>query len=644
MYRQRQILLLALAGYGAVALAFSWPLPLHLGTHLTGPPGGDTGVYVWNQWVFRHELLDHQRLPFFTDRIFALTSRANLSFHNYTTFQNLLALPLISILGVVATFNVVYLLMTVLTAYATFLLARHVTGKTPESWLAGVLFAWSPFLVARGTGHFSLVAAAPLPIFLLVLLKSDGQEQFRDAVMLGATVWLAASTDVYYAVYCLLMGMAFVIARTVSIERSPRCGRSIAVRWGLDVLILCLTGFIIAIVMGRGWNLTVMARRLTIHSLYTPMIVLTTLLVARVTWGMRASVRLGRDFWRFARFVLGSGIVAATMLSPVLYAAAMRVGTTGLELPKTYWRSSPSGVDALAFLLPNPNHPLAMHAITEWLTSRDYAESVVSLPFVALITMLIGRRCGWSPSRWWLGLTALFGLLSLGPFIHVAGLNTYVPGPWALLRYVPILGLARTPGRSAVVMMLAFAILFASALTAIGIRYPGRRRAILISAALLLFAELLPVPRPLYSAAIPRFYDRIAAAPDDVRLLELPSGVRDGTSNAGNFTARSQFFQTLHGKALVGGYLSRVGARRVGEFRRDDILNALLILSEGGSLSADLTSRLYEVGPAFIRRSKIGFVVIDRDRSTDALREFARRAFRLEYIDGDGSLDLYRPR
>ncbi|HEY7189275.1 MAG TPA: hypothetical protein VH436_22105, partial [Vicinamibacterales bacterium] len=105
----------------------------------------------------------------------------------------------------------------------------------------------------------------------------------------------------------------------------------------------------------------------------------------------------------------------------------------------------------------------------------------------------------------------------------------------------------------------------------------------------------------------------------------------------------SQFFQTLHGKALVGGYLSRVGARRVGEFRRDDVLNALLILSEGGRIPADLESRLREAGPAFIRRSKIGFVVIDRGRSTDALRELARQAFRLEYVDGDGDLELYRP-
>ena len=42
-------------GYVAVAIIFTWPLALHLGTRLTGDPGGDTGVYVWNQWVFQYE-------------------------------------------------------------------------------------------------------------------------------------------------------------------------------------------------------------------------------------------------------------------------------------------------------------------------------------------------------------------------------------------------------------------------------------------------------------------------------------------------------------------------------------------------------------------------------------------------------------
>ena len=84
-----------------LALAFSWPLTLRLGTHLTGPADGDTGVYIWNQWVFQRELLERHRLPLFTTEIFSLTRPANLSLHNYTLFQDLVALPLSRVFDVV---------------------------------------------------------------------------------------------------------------------------------------------------------------------------------------------------------------------------------------------------------------------------------------------------------------------------------------------------------------------------------------------------------------------------------------------------------------------------------------------------------------------------------------------------------------
>src|SRR5262245_12474295 len=90
--------LAVLFGYIAVVCVFTWPLPIRLGSHLTGNPGGDTGVYVWNQWVFRHEaVLRHN--PFTTDQILSLTQRTDLSQHNYTAFLDLLALPLLPIVG-----------------------------------------------------------------------------------------------------------------------------------------------------------------------------------------------------------------------------------------------------------------------------------------------------------------------------------------------------------------------------------------------------------------------------------------------------------------------------------------------------------------------------------------------------------------
>src|SRR5688500_14499701 len=313
----------ALLAFAAVAVLFTWPLAAHLDSRLTGGTGGDTGVYVWNQWVFRHELRDNGNFPYFTETLFGASRPAHLSLHNYTRFQNLIATPLMRAFDVVTTFNLVYLLMTVLTGWGAFLLARRVAGRVPEAWLAGLLFAWSPFMTTRGMGHFSLVAAAPLAIFLLILIRADGHERLRDAVALGATMAWAASTDVYYGIYCLLLGAIFLAARVVSIEPSPRAGHSHAVRWGLDVLILCVGAIAATMAISGGWELRFLGQPLRMRSLYTPMLVLTLLVLVRIGWHFRASFVpvSGGDVWRCTRLTFATGVVGAAVMSPVLFAA-----------------------------------------------------------------------------------------------------------------------------------------------------------------------------------------------------------------------------------------------------------------------------------------------------------------------------------
>src|ERR1051325_1283878 len=118
--------LAVVVGYIIATLVFTWPLATHLSTHLTGDPGGDTGVYVWNQWVFHQEIVEGHN-PLSTGKVLSLTERVDLSQHNYTAFLNLLALPLISPLGVVVAFNVVFLIVCVLNGLTLYGLARRVT-------------------------------------------------------------------------------------------------------------------------------------------------------------------------------------------------------------------------------------------------------------------------------------------------------------------------------------------------------------------------------------------------------------------------------------------------------------------------------------------------------------------------------------
>ena len=65
--------------------------------------------------------------------------------------------------------------------------------------------------------------------------------------------------------------------------------------------------------------------------------------------------------------------------------------------------------------------------------------------------------------------------------------------------------------------------------------------------------------RPV-SAAVPTVNRIIAEDPRPVRVVNLPFGLRDGLTRHGNATAAGQYFQTVHEKQLLGGYVSRAAA------------------------------------------------------------------------------------
>jgi hypothetical protein len=73
------------------------------------------------------------------------------------------------------------------------------------------------------------------------------------------------------------------------------------------------------------------------------------------------------------------------------------------------------------------------------------------------------------------------------------------------------------------------------------------------------------------------------------------------------------------------------------------MVDALIWLSEDRALDESRRRTLIEDGPAFVHRARLGFVVVDRARTPDALRAFAIDAFGLELIDTSGEFELYRP-
>jgi hypothetical protein len=143
---------------------------------------------------------------------------------------------------------------------------------------------------------------------------------------------------------------------------------------------------------------------------------------------------------------------------------------------------------------------------------------------------------------------------------------------------------------------------------------------------------------------VPAVYKLIAATADESgRLLELPTGVRDGTSSMGNFNPASPFFQTRHRRPLIGGYLSRVSRARKEMQTRAPVLRAIYALSEGRTLPEEWIEAARAAREPFLRRSCVRFVVLDKAKASPELRAFAADVLHLSPIHEDPDYELLQP-
>jgi hypothetical protein len=636
------------AGYVALACAVTWPLPRFLGTRVLGPVSGDLGVYMWNLWVFRHELLEHGRLPVSTDHLFAYTGPVDFSLHNYTPVADALAVPLVGAFGLVAAFNLLLLAKITLSALATFALCRHLGLSRWSAWIAGACFVASPAMVARQTAHISLVSAAALPLFLLALLHALKSRRWRDGVLVGLTVALAMYSDAYYGVYCVLMGMAVLASRFLRVESRPSAVGPTRGRYAIDALIAACGGLVVWRALAGAEVLMLGPVRMSMTTLYNPVLALTLLVLLRVWLVWRPRLRLHDT--ATARQLVPAGVVscgvALVLLLPTLVGLLLRARAGRLPETATLWRSSPRGVDLLAYLVPNPNHPL-LPGWTQafWLPDKSdaFPEYVAAFPLVALGIIALAGVWRVLP-RFWVAFTLFFMLLSLGPFIHVAGYQTYVTGPWALLRYVPVIEMARSPARFALVAMLGASVLLAFALESY-FRTRRVRWVVVVPAVVLASFELVPGPRTMYSAEIPALYSLVAqGGGPDSSVLELPTGLRDGTSSIGDFDATSMYHQTHHGRPLIGGYLSRISEWRKRASMDAPMMRALIALSDP---EMGASPQWLEEGRAerrrFLSESCVRFVVIDGHRATPALRAYALETLNLSAVMEEGRYQLFVP-
>ena len=221
-------------------------------------------------------------------------------------------------------------------------------------------------------------------------------------------------------------------------------------------------------------------------------------------------------------------------------------------------------LDLLAIVTPSPKHPLygQLDYTGKVLRSNIIGErsAWIGLAAGALALLALVRGRG----RFWLGLALLAWLLSLGPLLHLMGVTmklqvdgyaSFVALPWALVKELPLMQLAHTPGRFSYALALAIACLttLGAALLFGQPRFRSRlRQALLLT--LLLVAILFDYqwfwPFPTLNATIPVEIAALGQRDDLRAVLNIPVRRTPAVKNA-------LWLQTAHQLPLIGGQVTR---------------------------------------------------------------------------------------
>jgi hypothetical protein len=173
----------------------------------------------------------------------------------------------------------------------------------------------------------------------------------------------------------------------------------------------------------------------------------------------------------------------------------------------------------------------------------------------------LARR--WRQAWIWGVLAAICLVLALGPILKVGGKSvvytvdgcqTEVVLPYALVKSLPIVGASRTPGRINETTSFALAVLAAFGFDALPRWSTKQWRSFILAFVLaigIVFETLVRWPLPLNMLEIPRVVRTIAAEDDTGALLHVPS------FSKAKFKNLALYYQTLHGRPIVGGWVHR---------------------------------------------------------------------------------------
>jgi hypothetical protein len=152
-----------------------------------------------------------------------------------------------------------------------------------------------------------------------------------------------------------------------------------------------------------------------------------------------AAAGLRMSVWTIGTFAL--------LAAPLVFDVGRTISDGDYVSQRYFWRNAPPGIDLATLVLGNPFHG-AWGSMVPRVRERlgiDVVESTAWLGLAPVILMIYALRHGAADTavRQWRLVAIVFFVWALGSHLFIVGHNTAVPGPAALLQFVPVLSNAR---------------------------------------------------------------------------------------------------------------------------------------------------------------------------------------------------------
>jgi len=553
--------------YTLITFILTYPVVFKIRNYIPG--SGDAFQWIRILWytpvaIFNPGLtkLTHDYLIFYPDGIPASPFQS--------AFNQILSYVLCSIMEIHVVYTILWLFSFIFGAYGTYLLVRYLTGDRTSSFIAGIVFAFSPYHFVHSLGHFGATSIEWIPFCALYLMKMFKEGGVRNSFFAGIFFILVAMSDLQYMVFMGIFVMLLFVYEIYVFLRTEK----------------------------RGYNEI-----------------------------------LKRIFYKYALFGFVSfiGIIPLTLEN--ILTATSSDNFLKLSPSETVMYSADLLSFFLPSVLHPVFGNIMTDIYSNFSGNTSENTMFIGYTVILLSLFAVHRLKGNKYVKFWLIAALSFSIISLGPLLHVNGktsfteFNTTVPLPYLVLYYlIPFLDNCRTTGRFFVIASLSFAVLMGyGASELLKSNRINKKAATIVITGLIVF-EYLAVPVSLSPVDEPSFYKEISQDKNNYALLEIPA--------TKDYVAGSTiiYYQTIHGKSVIGNWAARYPSNARDFELNTPVVRELTYLQS--STDDILDQDIDQVGTSILNYYNISYIILHTNYMNDKEIDFAEKLIQMNLNAG----------